>query len=179
MARARSGSSQIAAGLLLVLSLTCCLQSFVPPAQRTLDFAAPEHRFVPLGLGVLGLAEGASAAAPATPVSRPGLGTEGDFTLEKFINGFGVNGSMGALGIPELSWNVFFAGVLVITLGVFFGLPILAAPFLAPPRTMEDVKAIPNRLLPSPPITDYSGLRASGVSQDLVAAPIALPGLKA
>eukprot|EP00930_Biecheleria_cincta_P068891 TRINITY_DN5671_c0_g1_i1.p1 TRINITY_DN5671_c0_g1~~TRINITY_DN5671_c0_g1_i1.p1 ORF type:complete len:202 (-),score=28.05 TRINITY_DN5671_c0_g1_i1:40-570(-) len=176
MARARSGSAQIAAGLLLVLSLTCCLQSFVPPAQRT---PAPEHRLVPLGLGVLGLAEGAVAAAPPTPVSRPGLGTEGDFTLEKFINGFGVTGSMGALGIPELSWNVFFAGVLVITLGAVFGLPILAAPFLAPPRTMEDVKAIPNRLLPSPPITDYSGLRASGVSQGVVAAPIAKPGLKA
>eukprot|EP00930_Biecheleria_cincta_P002226 TRINITY_DN103250_c0_g1_i1.p1 TRINITY_DN103250_c0_g1~~TRINITY_DN103250_c0_g1_i1.p1 ORF type:complete len:196 (+),score=27.32 TRINITY_DN103250_c0_g1_i1:58-588(+) len=176
MARAaRSGSAQVAACLLLGLSMSCCLHSFVPPARSTPN----EHQLVPLGLGMLSMADSALAAPAPTPVSRPGLGTEGDFTLDKFINGFGVTGSMGALGIPELSWNVFFAGVLVITLGAVFGLPLLAAPFLAPPKTMADVKAIPNRLLPTPPITDYSGLRASGVDQKLVAAPIAKPGLKA
>jgi len=180
MARAaRSGSAQIAACLLLGLSLSCCLQSFVPPARSTPDVAAPEHRLVALGLGALGMADGAMAALPKTPVTRPGLGTDADVTLENFIKGFGVNEAMGAFGIEGLSWNVFFAGVLILTIGGFVGLPLLALPFLAPPRTMADVKAIPNRLLPSPPITDYNGLRELGLDQKLVAAPLQKPGLNA
>merc|ERR1711957_426696 len=131
------------------------------------------------GLGVLGMADGAMAALPKTPVTRPGLGTDADVTLDNFIKGFGVNEAMGAFGIEWLSWNVFYAGVLVLTLGVFFGLPILAAPFLAPPRTMADVKAIPNRLLPSPPIVDYNGLRELGIDPKLTAAPLQKPGLNA
>eukprot|EP00419_Tripos_fusus_P004067 CAMPEP_0172672982 /NCGR_PEP_ID=MMETSP1074-20121228/11874_1 /TAXON_ID=2916 /ORGANISM="Ceratium fusus, Strain PA161109" /LENGTH=173 /DNA_ID=CAMNT_0013490237 /DNA_START=74 /DNA_END=595 /DNA_ORIENTATION=+ len=51
--------------------------------------------------------------------------------------------SLGALGVPWLSWNLVYVSLALFALGALVVFPVLAGVFLAPAETMQEVRSKP------------------------------------
>merc|ERR1719346_14118 len=76
----------------------------------------------------------AALALPASSLAR---------TPNTLDNVFANEPSLGALGLPWLSWNLVYVALALFAGGAIFVFPVLVGLFLSPPETMQEVRSKP------------------------------------